>query len=159
MAGGQGDPAVTFRALHERDIEEIVDVRGATRENAISRERRAALGITPTSVAKHLAAGATRGWVCVAESRIVGFCIGESATGEVLVLAVLPAFEGRGIGKTLLSLAVDWLRSFRPKRVWLGASSDPRTRSHGFYRALGWRSVGRRDTHGDEVLELPSPDD
>jgi GNAT superfamily N-acetyltransferase len=77
----------------------------------------------------------------------------------VLVLAVLPAFEGRGIGKTLLSLAVDWLRSFRPTRIWLGASSDPRTRSHGFYRALGWRSVGRRDTHGDEVLELPRPDD
>jgi GNAT superfamily N-acetyltransferase len=148
---------VTFRALHEGDIEEIFDLRGATRENAISRERLAALGITPTSVTKHLAAGATRGWVCVAESRIVGFCIGEWATGEVLVLAVLPAFEGRGIGKTLLSLVIDWLRSFKPKRVWLGASSDPRTRSHGFYRALGWRPVGEKDTHGDEVLVLPSP--
>ena len=147
----------TFRALHEREIEEIFDLRGATRESAISRERLAALGITSTSVAKHLAAGATRGWVCVAESRIVGFCIGEWATGEVLVLAVLPAFEGRGIGKTLLSLVVDWLRSFKPKRVWLGASSDPKTRSHGFYRALGGRPVGEKDTHGDEVLVLPSP--
>lgn len=150
---------VIFRALRKRDIEEIFDVRGATRENAISRERLAAMGITPASVAEHLAAGATRGWVCSRESRIVGFCIGESATGEVLVLAVLPQFEGRGIGKTLLSLAVDWLRSFKPARIWLGASSDPRTRSHGFYRALGWRPVGEKDTHGDEVLELPSPDD
>ena len=148
---------VGFRDLREGDIEEIFDLRGATRENAISRDRLAAMGITPASVAEHLAAGATRGWVCVAESRIVGFCIGESATGEVLVLAVLPAFEGRGIGKTLLSLVVDWLRSFKPKRVWLGASSDPKTRSHGFYRALGWRPVGEKDTHGDEVLVLPSP--
>ena len=90
------------------------------------------MGITPASVAEHLAAGATRGWVCWSESRIVGFCIGEAATGEVLVLAVLPQFEGRGIGKTLLSLAVDWLRSFKPTRIWLGASSDPRARSHGF---------------------------
>jgi ribosomal protein S18 acetylase RimI-like enzyme len=150
---------VGFRDLREGDIEEIFDVRGATRENAISRDRLAALGITPASVAEHLAAGATRGWVCVTEARIVGFCIAESATGEVIVLAVLPAFEGRGIGKTLLSRAVDWLRSFRPPRIWLGASSDPTTRSHGFYRALGWRSVGQRDTHGDEVLELPSPGD
>jgi len=117
------------------------------------------MGITPASVAEHLAAGATRGWVCSRESRIVGFCIGEAATGEVLVLAVLPQFEGRGIGKTLLSLAVDWLRSFKPTRIWLGASSDPRTRSHGFYRALGWRPVGEKDTHGDEVLVLPSPDE
>ena len=98
---------------------------GATRENAISRERLAAMDITPASVAEHLVAGATNGWVSSSESRIVGFCIGESAAGEVLVLAVLPQFEGRGIGKTLLSLAVDWLRSFEPTRIWLGASSDP----------------------------------
>lgn len=150
---------VSFRDLREQDIEKIFDVRGATRENAISRERLAAMGITPASVAGNLAAGATRGWVCSSGSRIVGLCIGESATGEVLVLAVLPQFEGRGIGKTLLSLAVDWLRSFKPTRIWLGASSDPGTRSHGFYRALGWRPVGEKDTHGDEVLVLPSPGD
>src|SRR4029077_12508496 len=82
---------------------------------------------------------------------------GRPATGEVLVLAVLPQFEGRGIGKTLLSLAVNCLRSFKPTRIWLGASSDPGTRSHGFYRALGWRPVGEKDTHGDEILVLPSP--
>lgn len=150
---------VSFRDLREQDIEKIFDVRGATRENAISRERLAAMGITPASVAGNLAARATRGWVCSSGSRIVGFCIGESATGEVLVLAVLPQFEGRGIGKTLLSLAVDWLRSFKPTRIWLGASSDPGTRSHGFYRALGWRPVGEKDTHGDEVLVLPGPGD
>ena len=148
---------VSFRDLRAEDIEEIFDVRGATRENAISRERLAALGITPASVAENLAAGATRGWVCSSESRIVGFCIGESGTGEVLVLAVLPQFEGRGIGKTLLSLAVNWLRSFEPTRIWLGASSDPGTRSHGFYRALGWRPAGLKDTHGDQILVLPSP--
>src|SRR4029077_7433557 len=90
----------------------LFDVRGATRENAISRERLAAMGITPASVAEHLGAGATRGWGWWSGSRIVGFCIWGAATGEVLVLAVLPQFEGRGIGKTLLSLAVDWLRSF-----------------------------------------------
>ena len=149
--------AVTFREMREGDIDELFDVRGATRENAISRERLAEMGITPAAVAENLAAGKTRGWVCLCESRVVGFCIGESATGEVLVRPVLPEFEGRGIGKTLLSRAVDWLRSFRPARVWLGASSDPGTRSYGFYRSLGWRPAGETDTHGDEVLVLPSP--
>lgn len=146
-----------FRAMREDDVDELFDVRAATRENAISRERLAGMGITPASVADNLAAGRTRGWVCSCESRIVGFCIGESASGEVLVLAVLPEFEGRGIGKTLLSLAVDWLRSFRPGRIWLGASADPGTRSYGFYRSLGWRPVHEKDAHGDEVLVLPGP--
>src|SRR5258705_8572345 len=90
----------------------LFDVRGATRENAISRERLAALGITPTSVAEHLAAGATRGWVCVSESRIVGFCIGELATGEVLVLAVLAHVEGGGIRTTPPSLVRGWVWAF-----------------------------------------------
>ena len=87
----------------------------------------------------------------------VGLMRDRSVKAKVLVLAVMPQFEGRGIDKTLLSLAVNWLRSFKPTRIWLGASSDPGTRSHGFYRALGWRPVGKKDTHGDEILVLPSP--
>jgi ribosomal protein S18 acetylase RimI-like enzyme len=148
---------VILRELRESDIDELFDVRAATRENVISRERLADIGITRASVAESLAAGTTRGWVCSCESRIVGFCMGKSVAGEGLVLAVLPEFEGQGIGKTLLSQAVGWLRSFKPPRVWLGASPDPDTRAHGFYRSLGWRPVGERDAHGDEILVLPSP--
>lgn len=153
-----GRAAATFREVREGDIEELFDVRGATRENAISREGLAARGITPASVAESLAAATTKGWLCACESRIVGFCMGDSDAGEVLVLAVLPEFEGRGIGKTLLSLAVGWLRSFGPTRIWLGASSDPETRAYGFYRSLGWRPVGERDPYGDEILVLSTPD-
>ena len=80
--------------------------------------------------------------------------MGESDRGEVLVLAVLPEYERQGIGKSLLSLVVDWLRSFNPTRVWLGASPNPETRAYGFYRALGWRPIGETDTNGDEILVL-----
>jgi ribosomal protein S18 acetylase RimI-like enzyme len=153
-----GRAAVTFREVREADIEELFDVRGATRENAISRAGLAARGITPASVAGSLAAATTKGWLCSCESRIVGFCIGDSGGGEVLVLAVLPEFEGRGIGKTLLSLAVGWLRSFGPKRIWLGGSPDPATRAYGFYRSLGWRPAGERDRYGDEILVRSNPD-
>jgi len=146
----------TFREITARDIDELFVVRAATRQNAISKERLAELGITPASIGAALAAGTTKGWVGVCESRIVGFCMGDRGKGEVLVLAVLPDFEGRGIGSTLLSTVVEWLRSFNPSRVWLGASADPETRAYGFYRAAGWRPVGEIDAHGDEVLELPS---
>jgi ribosomal protein S18 acetylase RimI-like enzyme len=112
------------------------------------------MGITPASMAQDLAAGRTKGWVGSWESRIVGFCMGESASGEVLVLAVLPEYEGRGVGKTLLSLAVEWLRSFHPTRVWLSTSPNPDTRAYGFYRALGWRPIGEIATNGDEILVL-----
>ena len=146
----------TFREMCAEDIDEVFDVRGATRENALSRERLAEMGITPAAVADNLMRG-TRGWVCSCQSRIVGFCMGDSNSGEVLVLAVLPEAEGRGVGKTLLSLVVEWLRSFNPARVWLGAPRDPRVRAHGFYRALGWRPIGEIDANGDEILVLPQP--
>jgi GNAT superfamily N-acetyltransferase len=148
--------SASFREISARDLDELFVVRAATRQNAMSKERLAELGITPASIGAALAAGTTKGWVGVCDSRIVGFCMGDRVNGEVLVLAVLPDFEGRGIGSTLLSTAVDWLRSFNPPRVWLGASADPQTRSYGFYRAAGWRPVGEIDAHGDEVLVLPS---
>jgi ribosomal protein S18 acetylase RimI-like enzyme len=152
-----------YREVCERDLDELLDVRATTRENALSREQLARMGITPASIAESIAGGRTKGWVCSSDSRIVGFCMGDSDRGEVIVLAVLPEYERKGIGRTLLSLVVDWLCAFNPTRVWLGASRDPATRAYGFYRALGWRPTGETDTHGDEILVLstvaltPSP--
>ena len=150
-AGGEA----SFREITARDIDEPFGVRAATRQNAMSKERLAELGITPASIGAALAAGTTKGWVGVCESRIVGFCMGDRVNGEVLVLAVLPDFEGRGIGATLLSTVVEWLRSFDPPRVWLTASPDPETRAYGFYRAAGWQPIGKINERGDEVLVLP----
>ena len=130
-------------------------MRAATRENALSRAQLKQMGITAASVADGLAGGTLQGWVCSCDSRIVGFCMGDSERGEVGVLAVLPDYERRGIGKALLSRVVDWLGSFNPPSIWLGAPPNPDTRAHGFYRALGWRPTGETDAHGDQVLVLP----
>jgi ribosomal protein S18 acetylase RimI-like enzyme len=148
---------VIFRKVCEPDIDELLNVRAATRENALSRDQLAQMGITPASIAESMAGGTAQGWVCASESRIVGFCMGDSDKGEVLVLAVLPDYERQGIGTALLSLVVEWLRSFNPTRIWLGASSNPATRAYGFYRALGWQPIGETDTHGDEILVLSKP--
>jgi GNAT superfamily N-acetyltransferase len=138
------------------DIDALFSVRARTRESAISKEGLALIGVTPKSIAKRMASGRMKGWVCLDSSTLVGFCNGDSKTGEVLVLAVLPEYERRGIGTYLLSRVVEWLRSVGSDTIWLAASPDSRIRAHGFYRSLGWRPNGKTEQNGDEILVLDS---
>lgn len=147
-------PALEYRQARPEDIADCVRVRGLTRQNAISAERLAELGITVSSWSEQVASGQLPGYVCVQDDgQLVGYCFGDSGTGEIIVLALLPEVEGRGAGKELLRLAMNELRSLGHERLFLGCSSDPASRSHGFYRHLGWRPTGEVDRYGDEVLE------
>ena len=94
------------------------------------------------------------GYVCTDDDGIVGYCLGDKNTGEIVVLEVLPQYEGRGIGKALLLKVVEDLRSLGYNRLFLGCSGDTSHRSHGFYRHLGWKPTGSFDDNDDEVLEL-----
>lgn len=145
--------AFVIRRATLADVDETFAVRGATRENAIPRERLAALGITPASVSAAMQTGTYASWVAEADGRIVGFCNAEAGTGEVIVLAILDGYERRGIGKALLAQAVDFLQGRGCARLWLMAGASATLRSHGFYRANGWAPTGRRDAIGDEELE------
>ncbi len=149
-----GDRKYLIREATSLDVEATFVVRAATRENSISRERLAALGITPTSISEAMRGGSYRSWVCEADGEVVGFCNAEGSTGEVLVLAVLSGHEGMGIGTELLSCAVHFLRSVGNARIWLSASPLASLRSHGFYRARGWSPTGKVHANGDEELEL-----
>jgi len=148
---------LTLRAAEPSDIADMFALRSRTRGNAMTREELGELGITPASTAALMRSGRLRGWVCTEGSALVGFCSGDTVSGEVLVLAVLPAFEHRGIGTRLLLAVIAALRHAGCQRVWLAASSDPRVRSHGFYRALGWRPTGEKLANGDELLEWQPP--
>jgi ribosomal protein S18 acetylase RimI-like enzyme len=68
--------------------------------------------VTAAAVAADVKAGRVRRWLCENDATVAGFCRGE-ATGEGLVLAVLPEYQGQGIGKRLLAEAesVGWLRA------------------------------------------------
>jgi len=145
---------LAFRETRIADIEQLFDVRAATRENPVSRQTLATLGYTPESTAADLLSGQIKGWVCVHKSRVVGFCSGCLENGEVLVLAVLPEYEGRGIGKQLLARTVNGLRSGGAIRIWLAASPDPLRRAYGFYRAQGWQPTGERTSDDEEILVL-----
>ncbi|MBT9457492.1 MAG: GNAT family N-acetyltransferase [Burkholderiaceae bacterium] len=144
---------VTFRRALPGDAPACVVMRGKTRQNAISPERLAELGITPVSWAAQIESGQLPGHVCFDDGALVGYCFGDIGTGEVVVLALLPVAEGQGLGKMLLDRVMQDLRARGHRRLFLGCSADPESRSYGFYRHLGWRSTGQADAQGDEVLE------
>ncbi|WP_048439321.1 GNAT family N-acetyltransferase [Caenimonas sp. SL110] len=143
-----------FRPALPSDITACHAMRGQTRENAVSAQRLDAMGITVQAWSSSVRAGQLAGHVCTEHDRVVGYCFGDTQSGEVIVLALLPDCERRGAGKHLLDLVVNGLIAAGHRRLFLGCSADPATRSYGFYRHLGWTSTGAFDEAGDEVLEF-----
>ena len=148
----------SIREAVESDIESLYNIRARTRENAIPRAYLESIGITPAAWAASLDSGKEQTWVCFDGETQVGFCGANASNGEVVVLAVLPEYEGRGIGKLLLDRAVVWLRSRGWRRLWLATNPDQNVRSNGFYRSQGWRPTGEmQERAGDEIFVLESP--
>ncbi|RYG86417.1 MAG: GNAT family N-acetyltransferase [Alphaproteobacteria bacterium] len=143
-----------YRIALPVDVAECIEIRAVTRENAIPAERLASMGITNESWSESVRNGSLPGVVCMAEGRIAGYCFGERESGEILVLALLPEYEGKGIGRKLLGAVSSALVQQGHHRLFLGCSSDPTSRSFGFYRHLGWQSTNTYDANGDEVLEF-----
>ena len=148
-------PAVLiYRSALPEDAAECVVARGRTRENAASEEWLRSIGVTSESWAENIRSGALPGHVCIVDGKIVGFCFGVRETGEIQVVAVLADFENRGVGRELLARTSKDLAELGHARLYIGCSPDPASRSHGFYRHLGWRSTGAFDERGDEILEF-----
>lgn len=143
-----------FRPTLPADIDQTFSVRAATRQNPLTVEQLAAWGITPGIVREKYESGTWIGRVCEIESRIIGFCTGCIESGEIIVLAVRPEYEGRGIGSRLLTEVLQAMREFDVRSFWLSASPDPSIRAHGFYRAQGWVAKGESLENGDEILVL-----
>lgn len=143
-----------YRPAQSEDAEECVALRGKTRQNAASEEWLRSIGVTSKSWGEGIHSGTLPGHVCTVGGNIIGYCFGARETGEIVVLALLPDFENRGIGRELLNRMVQELAELGHSRLFLGCSPDPMSRSHGFYRHLGWSSTGTFDQHGDEILEF-----
>jgi ribosomal protein S18 acetylase RimI-like enzyme len=149
---------LSLRLALPQDIASCIELRGLTRENAVPAARLAELGITEASWSGQVRQGELLGFVAEDDAALVGYCFGDVATGEIVVLALLPNHEGLGLGRQLLTMTVDHLKLLGHSRLFLGCSDDPSHRSYGFYRRLGWLPAGERDAFGDEVLELDTSD-
>ena len=100
---------IALRRAIPADTQDCVRLRGMTRENAVSAQQLASIGITAHSWAQDVQSGKLYGVVCEAEDEMVGYCFGDTGSGEVVVLALLPAFEGQGLGRRLLELITEHL--------------------------------------------------
>lgn len=147
---------LAFRPMTPADLPEAFAVRLATVENSVTMQKlEEEYSITPASMRAAMEADVS-GWVCHDRQALVGFAMGDSSTGEVVVLAVRPEYVGQGIGKQLLALVRDWLFSTGHRRIWLRSNPDATTRAFSFYRRLGWRPSGEMQD-GEEILVTSKP--
>ncbi|MFN2509210.1 MAG: GNAT family N-acetyltransferase, partial [Chthoniobacterales bacterium] len=61
------------------------------------------------------------------------------------VLAVLPAYERRGLGRELLARTEALLWAAGHSSAWLWTSTDRSTRAYSFYVAAGWYEEAERE--------------
>ena len=91
-----------FRKMTRADIDAAFHIRTSTTENALTLQNLEEwFGLTPETLAVAMQ-GSASGWVCEFDQQIVGFAMGDADGGELTVLAVLPEYEGKGIGKRLI---------------------------------------------------------
>ena len=127
-----------IREIAENDVPALFEVRPQTRENAMSVEELESIGITEASM-KAAIKDTHKGWLFEDSGNVCGFAMGDSSNGEVTVMAMLPGYEGRGIGARLLSKVEDWLKSEGCSRSWLTTDINPELRAYGFYLSQGWK--------------------
>jgi len=130
-----------FRFARTADIPQIQKVRNSVKENVLSNS---AL-VTDADCEEYINIRG-RGWVCEIDNSIIGFSIADLKENNIWALFVHPEFEGRGIGKKLHQLMLDWYFNQTKATVWLGTS--PNTRAEEFYRRCGWKKAGM---HGKEI--------
>jgi len=123
------------------DIPEMFRVRTSVRENHMSIDEMAAVGITADSIEAMLA-GSVRGWVMQEGDRLAAFALADGADGCVFALFVDRGHEGKGIGRRLMNEVETWLFSLGLKEIWLETDADLRVRANRFYRRLGWQEAG-----------------
>ncbi|MFT6269233.1 MAG: ribosomal protein S18 acetylase RimI-like enzyme [Alphaproteobacteria bacterium] len=148
---------LSYRNAESFDMERCVEVRGMTNDNPMTINELDSIGVNSSNWCPLIESGAFLGKVCQLNNIVIGFCFGEVNSGEILVLAVLPEYEGMGIGAKLLGGVSKKLLQSGSDKLWLAASPDPIVRAYGFYRFLGWKDTGKLNEDGDQILALLSP--
>jgi len=145
------DTRLSFRRTVSADITTLMRIRLAVKENRLSDPSY----VTVADCEAYLDE-LGRGWVCEEDGQIIAFSFAAREDHSIWALFTDPEHEGKGAGKRLLQLAVDWLFELGAERVQLGTAVG--TRAERFYAAQGWERGGMRN--GIEVeftLPRPSP--
>ena len=130
-----------FREARVEDIEQIQVVRNSVKENMLSNP-----ALVTDADCEDYITRRGKGWVCEADDKTVGFAIADLVDHNIWALFVDPAYEGRGIGRKLHDMMMDWYFQQTDATVWL--STSPGTKAESFYRNRGWQETG---LHGKET--------
>jgi GNAT superfamily N-acetyltransferase len=141
---------MNYREAQLSDIKKLYDVRLSVKENMLPDPG----FITEREYEKYLT-NFGKGWLCEIDDEVVGFAIVGLSQRNIWALFVRPEHEGKGIGRKLHDMMLDWYFTQTQETVWLG--TGPNTRAEAFYRALGWRETGRRP-NGEIRFELSVDD-
>jgi GNAT superfamily N-acetyltransferase len=107
---------------------------------------------------KHAVSGHKRLLIAAEDQNIIGLVrigpeSGSSEVGLVYLLYVLPEYWGRGVGKALMSAAMDELRDLGIRVATLWVLRDNQ-RARRFYERLGWQPDGRTSSESYGGVEL-----
>jgi len=128
-----------FREAEIGDIKQIQIVRNAVKENTLSDPN-----LVTDEDCKEFIIERGKGWVCEIDNRIVGFAIADLKDNNIWALFIDPEFEGKGIGKKLHKIMLEWYFTQTKAKVWLGTAFN--TRAEKFYKEAGWTEVGLHGT-------------
>lgn len=117
----------------------------SVRENALTAQQLALIGITPAAIAQAVSS-APCAWVAEDEGAVVGFAMVELDTACLFAAFVRPEHEGRGLGMQLIQ-ACEAALFARHAVAWL--ETDRASRAAAFYRRRGW--VHAVDVGGGDV--------
>lgn len=138
---------MAIRAATPDDIDGLFHVRTSVRENTLTREELEEMGITKAAVTAMIQ-NASCAWVAAEDQKIVGFSMIIPEDACLFAAFVLPEYEGKGIGKQLVSIAEDELFQ-QHEVIWLETGKT--TRAAGFYRHTGW---GNETAAGEGDIRL-----
>ena len=132
---------LVIRAAALSDIDVLFQIRTSVRDNHLSMEQLASLGITPETLPEMLSYPG-HGWVAELDGRMIAFSMANAQEATVFALFVRPECEGKGAGRRLMAETEEWLFAQGCKEIWLSTDSDRSVRANGFYRHLGWQDKG-----------------
>jgi nicotinamide riboside kinase/GNAT superfamily N-acetyltransferase len=130
-----------LRAITRADIPALMRVRAAVKENVLRST------VLTEQHYREALEGDGHGFVVEHHGEIVGFTLGNGATGNIWALFIDPRHEGHGHGRRLLDALVAWFWAKGLSTLWL--TTSPRTRAERFYREAGWQQTAA--TPGGEL--------
>ena len=133
-----------FREAQIEDIKKIQVVRNSVKENVLSDP-----GLVTDKDCEDYITQRGKGWVCEIDNSVVGFAIADLEQHNIWALFLQPGYEGKGIGKKLHNIMLEWYFSKTKEKAWLGTA--PHTRAEIFYRKCGWKEVGK---HGKGEIKF-----